>query len=193
MTRTLHTEVKSGERLVATDITDLTFFPKGTILTFSNEAWNATSDKFKNIWKICNAANHTANSFIPDLTNKFLRGDVASGPGTGCADSQTITLQTKHMPKHNHTFTGNKTTGHIVQDSAMAGNCDGSTFTNSGGSYGGLPGSNSGGGRKISFSLTPTGSISETGGGSASSGYGEAFTVTTLPNYYAVIFIIKVV
>jgi hypothetical protein len=98
MARILHTKVKQGEQLVATDITDLTFFPKGTILTFSTEAWNATSPEFKNIWKICNGQNGT-----PNLVNKFLRGGESSNFVTASgADSQTVTLTVDNLPRHNH-------------------------------------------------------------------------------------------
>jgi hypothetical protein len=108
MTRALYTEIKSGERLVATDITDLTFFPKGAILTFSSTAWSATSVKFKTIWKICNKANHDADpNNVPDLTNRFLRGGSNSDFTTGGgADSQNITLTTTHLPTHSHEATG---------------------------------------------------------------------------------------
>jgi hypothetical protein len=96
MTRVLYAKVEQGERLVATDITDLTFFPKGTILTFSSEAWSATSAAFKTIWKICNGQNGT-----PDLRNKFLRGGDNSGAAGG-ADSQTVTLTVDNLPSHKH-------------------------------------------------------------------------------------------
>jgi hypothetical protein len=101
MTRILYTEVKSGERLVATDITNLTFFPKGTILIFSSEAWNATSAEFKSIWKICNGQNGT-----PNLVDKFLRGAESSNFTTpGGADSQSVRLTVNNLPSHNHSMT----------------------------------------------------------------------------------------
>ncbi|MDR1113632.1 MAG: hypothetical protein LBL50_00900 [Candidatus Margulisbacteria bacterium] len=108
MTRILHTEIKSGERLVATDITDLTFFPKGAILTFSSTAWSATSAKFKTIWKVCDKTNHDADpNNVPDLTNRFLRGGSSSDFTTGGgADSRSVTLQTANLPSHNHGATG---------------------------------------------------------------------------------------
>ena len=90
--------IKTGEKMVATDITDLTFFPKGTILTFSSEAWDSTSAEFKEIWKICNASNHEANPAIPDLTDKFLRGAESSG-ATGDGKK---TLSVSELPEHNH-------------------------------------------------------------------------------------------
>ena len=110
MVRFIKTKVTRGEPLLASDINDLTFFPKGTILTFSSTAWIATSAEFKTIWKICNATNHAVDDFIPDLTNKFLRGAESSGAAGG-ADSQNVTLQTTNLPSHNHGATGLSVSG----------------------------------------------------------------------------------
>jgi hypothetical protein len=178
MTRTLHTEVKSGERLMATDITDLTFFPKGTILIFSTEAYNATSPAFKNIWKICNTANHAANPTVPDLTNKFLRGAENSGE-TGDGKKK---LSIDEMPEHGHGVTDNE---HVHTTKSV--------FLSAGGN--------------VAFSkgvlVDPAFSfpgINVTGAGSVasskanisinSSGSGEAFDV--IPAFYAVIYIMKI-
>ncbi|MDR1323239.1 MAG: hypothetical protein LBK68_02255 [Candidatus Margulisbacteria bacterium] len=205
MTRTLHTEIKSGERLVATDITDLTFFPKGTILTFSSEAYNATSAAFKEIWKICNGTNNT-----PNLVNKFLRGSTTSGT-TGGADS--VTLAEKHIPvhshglssisvtggDHDHTFSGTNASGYlpIGEGDAMAqsGGMNG-VFTYQNGYRWGFT-TEVVGGRGIKFSMTPSGTISKVGhthtlSGSTNS-YGQGNTdVPTVPGYYSVIYIMKI-
>ncbi|MDR1323527.1 MAG: hypothetical protein LBK68_03720, partial [Candidatus Margulisbacteria bacterium] len=94
--------IATGERMYASDILNLIFFPKGAILIFSSAAWNATSEEFKNIWKICNATNHTADKFIPDLTNKFLCGADSSGSiGGGTAE-----LTTANLPSHGHELSG---------------------------------------------------------------------------------------
>ncbi|MDR1114431.1 MAG: hypothetical protein LBL50_05010 [Candidatus Margulisbacteria bacterium] len=97
--------IERGQPMLATDILNLTFFPKGAILIFSSAAWGATSAEFKTIWKICNAANHATDQTIPDLTNKFLRGADSSG-AEGGADSRDVTLQTDNLPSHNHEATG---------------------------------------------------------------------------------------
>ncbi|MDR1324067.1 MAG: hypothetical protein LBK68_06500 [Candidatus Margulisbacteria bacterium] len=99
--------IKTGEPLLASDINDLTFFPKGAILTFSNVAWSATSAKFKTIWKICDTANHQADpNNVPDLTKRFLRGGSSSDFTTGGgADSRDVILQTTNLPSHNHGVT----------------------------------------------------------------------------------------
>jgi hypothetical protein len=90
--------------MLASDINNLTFFPKGTILTFSSTAWGATTAEFKNIWKVCNAANHVADpNNVPDLTDKFLRGAESSDFTTALgADSQSVTLTSANLPEHKH-------------------------------------------------------------------------------------------
>jgi hypothetical protein len=93
--------IAKGEKMYAADILNLTFFPRGTILTFSSTAWGAMSTEFKSIWKPCNAANHAADAFVPDLTNKFLRGADRSG-AEGGADSRSVTLAPDNLPSHSH-------------------------------------------------------------------------------------------
>jgi hypothetical protein len=202
MAKFLHTKIESGERLVATDITDLTFFPKGTILMFSSEAWSATSAAFKNIWKICNGQGGT-----PNLVNKFLRGGTSSDfTSGGGGDSQSVTLSARHMPKHNHTFsngTTNSTNKELVGtwhgvDNVAPYNVEGSGIVclrNDNHTRGGITGWDYNNDRyeiDARHSHGITGNIGESGGGSAASGYGEPFTINTLPSYYTVIYIIKV-
>jgi hypothetical protein len=127
--------------MLASDINDLTFFPKGTILTFSSTAWGATSAEFKNIWKVCNKANHDADLFVPDLTDKFLRGAESSDFTTALgADSQSVILQKTHLPAHNHdatglSFSGLNTSG-LSATSAGSGHVHSGTGTTNTGSGG---------------------------------------------------------
>jgi hypothetical protein len=190
MTRTLHRKVESGQRLVATDITDLTFFPKGTILIFSSEAWNATSTEFKDIWKICNGQYGT-----PNLVDKFLRGAESSDFTTGGgADSQRFSIGTENLPDHTHTFTGvhvkdtllnvagpNTPAGVTVQsggDNIFTCTPQNSWNARGGDCYG----------TKIDFSYTPNGAV--TGGGQAKP---DQITVNTVPSYYSIIYIMKII
>jgi hypothetical protein len=168
MARILHAEVKSGERLLATDITDLTFFPKGTILIFSTEAWNATSPEFKNIWKICNAENHTVNPQVPDLTNKFLRGAESSNFTTpGGADSQSISLTTANLPEHSHAVTAltlpSLSISGLSIDTSGGHTHSGSGSTNSGSGGHAHTGSGSTGSDSGGHTHTVSGSTSEAG------------------------------
>ncbi|MDR1452999.1 MAG: hypothetical protein LBJ25_03385 [Candidatus Margulisbacteria bacterium] len=108
--------IQTGQPMLASDINNLTFFPKGAILTFSSAAWSATGAEFKKIWKVCNAANHVADPNIPDLTNKFLRGAESSGAiGGSDSGSANITLTPENLPAHNHPLTGTLTTGNESQ------------------------------------------------------------------------------
>jgi hypothetical protein len=91
--------------MVADDILNLTFFPKGTILTFNSTAWSNASAAFKTIWKICDGQNGT-----PDLSGRFLRGGASSGV-TGGADSVTLTAGHVPIPAHTHTFSGTSSGG----------------------------------------------------------------------------------
>jgi hypothetical protein len=91
--------IATGQPLLASDINDLTFFPKGAILTFSSDAWGATSTKFKTIWKVCDGTNGT-----PNLVNKFLRGSSSSGD-TGGADSCPVSIAAANLPAHSHGVT----------------------------------------------------------------------------------------
>ncbi|MDR1113658.1 MAG: hypothetical protein LBL50_01030 [Candidatus Margulisbacteria bacterium] len=71
----------------------LSFFPKGTILTFSAAAWDAKDSAFKAIWKICNGQNGT-----PNLIDKFLRGgDYGDDRATGGTNSPV--LSEANLPK----------------------------------------------------------------------------------------------
>jgi hypothetical protein len=234
MTKMLHTEIKSGERLVATDITNLTFFPKGAILTFSTAAWSATSAEFKNIWKICNTANHQADPNVPDLTNRFLRGGASSDFTTGGgADSQSVFLQTANLPAHNHEATGLSLSGlsasglsiatsgghtHSFSGTTSTAGAHSHTYTKpilyqgdataseTGGEVGAETANTSSTGNHnhtFSGSISESGSHSHTIGGSisggditgstANTGSGTAFSVNTVPAYYTVIYIMKVV
>jgi microcystin-dependent protein len=99
--------IQQGEKMYAADILNLTFFPKGALLIFSSAAWSATSAEFKNIWKVCNAANHAIDGFVPDLTNKFLRGAESSGATGGSnSGSANVTLTATSLPAHSHPLSG---------------------------------------------------------------------------------------
>jgi hypothetical protein len=171
MTRVLYTEIKTGERLVATDITNLTFFPKGTILTFSSEAWNAASAAFKTIWKICNGDNGT-----PNLVGKFLRGGSSSG-ASGGADNQTVTLNLTNMPRHKHTDSGHT---HSAYGGHNSTNHDNAIYTSAADYWG-------------SGVHTGYANISYEGGlANGAEGSAAPFTIDTVPMFYTVIYIMKV-
>jgi hypothetical protein len=163
--------IKTGERLVATDITDLTFFPKGTILTFSSEAWSATSAEFKKVWKVCDGQNGT-----PNLIDRFLRGGAASDFTTG-GGADSVALVKENLPKHGHTISD---PGH-----SHVYNTKTSTMPQSGSATWCWVGDAS-----VFTSPAQTGiSVNDTFPDQAA--YAQAFSV--VPKYFTVIYIVKVV
>jgi len=184
--------IAKGEPIRADDINNLTFFPKGTILTFSLTAWNSTSSEFKNIWKICNTANHQADSAIPDLTNKFLRGGGASSgsiynnPTTG--NTQTITVP---LPKHSHRHDHASHTGTFGNFSIWpnGGAHVSGVFSAGYVSQQGWSSNNSFESR-AQVSMSAGHSFDETAAGTEDN---PTVAVNTMPSYYTVIYIIKVV
>jgi hypothetical protein len=234
--------------MYASDILNLTFFPKGAILTFSSAAWSATSAEFKNIWKICNAANHAIDANIPDLTNRFLRGGETSDFTTGGgADSRSVTLQTVNLPSHSHGATGLSLGGLSLSGlQASEGGSHYHTLTGtttavgdhthypqpfngrmnfdacgggSGAPHGIGYGDNMWNGNTTTLTLSPagghahgfssdsqavavaghthtvTGSVTggSISGSTATAGSGTPLTIDTLPSYYTVVYIMKVV
>ncbi|MDR1453498.1 MAG: hypothetical protein LBJ25_05950 [Candidatus Margulisbacteria bacterium] len=165
--------------------------PKGTILAMNASSWINAGAAFQSKWHVCDGTGGT-----PNLTGRFLRGGTASDNPIGGADSQSFGIGTNNLPAHNHTFSGVTATGRLP--------CYGSLHYRDQGAYGRAP---SGVFREgsvkngyvvgfnkwfdepgLEFSMTPQGSV--TGGGSATP---SQITIGTVPNYYTVIYIMKVV
>jgi microcystin-dependent protein len=130
MTRALYAAVKSGERLVATDITDLTFFPVGSILMMDS-GWTDG----RGGWYICDGRN-TPHGKTPDLKDKFIRGGTSSGAiGGSDTGSAKVALTAENLPAHSHPLSGttlttsNESQGHTHTVTA-AGNITGSGIHN---------------------------------------------------------------
>jgi hypothetical protein len=100
--------IATGERLLASDINNLTFFPVGTILQFSGSEYtrltSARTADNKVIWTLCNGTSVNGVA-VPNLVGKFLRGAASSGT-TGGTDSQDVTLGINNLPSHSHGVTG---------------------------------------------------------------------------------------
>jgi hypothetical protein len=181
MARALYTKVESGQRLVATDITNLTFFPIGTILQFSGSAYSgltsARTEDNKVIWTLCNGTSVNGID-VPNLVDKFTRGGTASGteyinPTT--TNTQTISVP---VPEHKHSITD---TGHAHTVSNV--NTVSSGHNSSGGATptSKIPGT-------ISTSKDTTGITQTNYAGTANA----SITVNIMPSYYTVIYIMKV-
>jgi hypothetical protein len=125
--------IATGERMYASDINNLTFFPIGTILQFSGGEYtrltSARTADNKAIWTLCNGT--AVNGItVPNLVDKFLRGAASSGTTAG-ADSQEVTLQTANLPSHNHEATG-LSLGSLSTSGLMITQSGGHTHTGSG-------------------------------------------------------------
>ncbi|GBR73360.1 phage tail fiber protein [Candidatus Termititenax aidoneus] len=96
--------IAAGERMYASDINNLTFFPIGTILQFSGSEYtrltNARTADNEVIWTLCNGIDVNGIT-VPNLVDKFLRGAASSGTVAG-ADSQSVTITSANLPAHTH-------------------------------------------------------------------------------------------
>ncbi|MDR1323757.1 MAG: hypothetical protein LBK68_04885 [Candidatus Margulisbacteria bacterium] len=135
MTRILHTKIETGSPLLASDITNLTFFPVGAILMMDGSWTNGRGG-----WYTCDGQNGT-----PDLRNLFIRGGASSGKKGG-DDKPSVSLTSDNLPQHKHSFSGitgtigNNTAGHTHSVTA-AGSISGlgthnHTITNNEGTHG---------------------------------------------------------
>jgi len=90
--------VKQGELILASDINNLAFFPKGTILVYNGSGW--TDNQTLIGWYRCDAQNKAAGR-TPDLTDRFIMGSAAAEHRTGGQNTQQLTAD--NMPAHTHT------------------------------------------------------------------------------------------
>jgi hypothetical protein len=86
--------IKTGEAMLAADLLNMVFFPRGAILSLSGSAYTALDSK---VWKVCNAANHAVDPFVPDLSDKFIKGS-GSLPDIGGSNRLIATM----LPGHTH-------------------------------------------------------------------------------------------
>ncbi|MDR1324147.1 MAG: hypothetical protein LBK68_06910 [Candidatus Margulisbacteria bacterium] len=171
----------------------LSFFPKGTILAFHKNAWDAKNETFKSIWKVCDGD----GNLTPNLIGRFLRG--ASYPAGGTGGGQK-TLSVDELPEHNHQHTlgvDNATHNH----SLYSGTWDNSSYSDGLGRANFVAGSDMSGygtADYYNYDNNKTRPFVENNthkhdlsGSISNAGKGQAFEV--LPAYYDVIYIMKVV
>ena len=176
-------------KINAVDLIDV-FYPVGTIYETKDANFNP---------------NTTWGGTWNKIEDKFLVAAGSTYTGTGGAASQSITLSTSNLPSHRHSFTPSGSVSSSFSGNNFSGTAD--TYANqaqnstagegvfSGSSWHSYNYSLSGGsdrlkGKRISFSMTPSGSVSSSFSGTAdNTGYkgdGAAFTVNTVPPYQAV-------
>jgi hypothetical protein len=120
-------------------------------------------------WYICDG-HSTPYGNTPDLRDKFIRGGTSAG-STGGTNSQSITLSTANLPSHSHAVSDpghHHTTPWATGWARGAGDAGGAEYN----------GNAATGTAKTGISIGNTGS-------------GQAFTVSTIPSYYSMIYIKK--
>jgi microcystin-dependent protein len=164
MTRILHTKVETGSPLLASDITNLTFFPVGAILMMDGSWTNGRGG-----WYICDGQNGT-----PDLRDKFIKG---SGSETA-EGANWRQLSGTNLPSHSHTLSadGNHTHNVTVHDTTHYNTPASVDYTAS--EYGTY--------LSAVFTTSSNGSHSHT-----VSSTGSGTTFNNMPAYYSVIYIKK--
>jgi hypothetical protein len=198
----LSAKVESGERLVATDITDLTFFPIGSILMMDGSWTDGRGG-----WYICDGEprivpnpNGDGNIQIkpPDLRDRFIKG-TGSSPNTGGSNALTADM----LPKHTHSIYTDKTKkSDRTVDKSLTGSFPGLYRIVSTGSYSGIvTDTNTSGGNadgwadrqplhKINIDTTHE----HTGNANADNSVTDGATNTSnMPAYYSLIYIRKCV
>ncbi|MDR1114128.1 MAG: hypothetical protein LBL50_03455 [Candidatus Margulisbacteria bacterium] len=163
--------------------------PVGTILAMSVSSWTNAGATFQSKWRVCDGTGGT-----PNLSGRFLRGGTSTDAATGGADSRSFTIGTGNLPNHEHTFTGTTATGRLPikgdfhhRDVSSYGRAPSGVFKE-GSRDGWVVGLyNWYDEPDLNFSMTPQGSV--TGGGKATP---DQITINTVPNYYTVIYIMKI-
>jgi hypothetical protein len=100
--------IARGEPLLASDINNLTFFPKGMILMFDGDGWVDNQTIIG--WYACTAANKAKN-LTPDLENSFIKGSATTTHAAGGNIGNEVLIGANHLPTHTHGLSGISTGG----------------------------------------------------------------------------------
>jgi hypothetical protein len=102
--------IATGERMLASDLLDLTFFPVGSILMMDGSWTDGRGG-----WYICDGRN-TPHGKTPNLIDRFIRGGATNGSEGGSdTGSANITLTAADLPAHSHPLSGTLTTSNESQ------------------------------------------------------------------------------
>ncbi|MDR1323204.1 MAG: hypothetical protein LBK68_02080 [Candidatus Margulisbacteria bacterium] len=88
--------IRTGEKMLASDILDLTFFPTGSILMMDGSWTDGRGG-----WYVCDGRD-TPHGKTPNLVNLFILGAVSSGTTGGSSATQSVTLTAENLPSHKH-------------------------------------------------------------------------------------------
>ena len=180
--------IKTGEQMLASDVLNLAFFPKGMILMYDGTSWQ-NNITLKGWYKCDGNGGAAVNGLaIPNLQNKFIMG-YSSGARTGGSNSRTLTAN--QIPSHTHGFT--TSTKELVGEFNPGANFMTISATGIFSSWGNSSderGGNSSGGRiKIDATHSHTGTTNNQDGKTNGTNV-ESFD--NRPEFYALIYIIKV-
>jgi hypothetical protein len=99
--------IMTGEPMLASDINNLTFFPKGTILMYDGDGW--VDNQTIVGWYACTAAN--TGKGCPNLADSFIKGtDSAAKRGTAGNTGNKVTIGLNNLPMHTHSVNINTDT-----------------------------------------------------------------------------------
>jgi microcystin-dependent protein len=104
MARILNTKIQKGEAMLASDMLNLSFCPRGMILMYDGTSWedNVTLKG----WYKCEGQTVVGYGALPDLKNRFVIGyDTANTPQR-TKDNNSVSLSSNQIPKHTHGFSG---------------------------------------------------------------------------------------
>jgi microcystin-dependent protein len=173
--------ITGGAEMVASDMTNLTMLPKGTILMFDGGSW--VDNQTMSGWYKCNGQKINGKQ-TPDLVDRFIRGATSSGLTGGSTAGQKITLTAANIPSHAHGIIDAKHS-HTV---SLHGRHGRKSAADS-------PAWDSG--DVFHSTASKTLDAHKSGLANQTNGTGKSnpasFEVISMPNYYTVIYIIKMV
>jgi microcystin-dependent protein len=183
--------IQTGSQLLASDMLNLAFCPKGLILMYDGTSWqdNVTLKG----WYQCQGG--TVNGLtIPDLRDKFIMG-YGNGSRAGGKNSQT--LSEENMPNHTHGMSRVSVSSNTHRHKLATNNLCAAGSAIDIGHAASISGQTSDHGLSyVEFGITGKQYVSDVShnhsvsGSVDAAGSGTAFD--NRPNYYALIYIIKV-
>jgi microcystin-dependent protein len=116
--------------MLASDMLNLVFFPKGAILMYDGTSWqdNVTLKG----WYKCEGQTVAGYGVLPDLKNRFVIG-YDGGSRTG--GNNSLTLSAANLPEHNHSLNNMSVSGLTMEKSGGHEHSGTGTTTDGGGRH----------------------------------------------------------
>jgi hypothetical protein len=177
----IYMTIASGERLLAQDMLDMTFFPAGMIMMMDGSWQDGRGG-----WYICDGRN-TPYGQTPNLKDRFIKGS-GDTPAIGGSNSLTADL----LPKHTHGFTTSSTDKKLTgsfpvlhAQTAGGGVSDGVAQSRN------APGIKSANGGGATYGSEFTINADHNHSGTTNDNNGTTSVYNNMPSYYSVIYIKK--